>query len=58
MRDFYRGYKGALRYIADLADDYDGFRKPESLMELIDEIRKEALTALKLGDDYNKGSGK
>lgn len=37
----------ALELIADIAVDYDGYRKAKSLMELIDELRDIARTALK-----------
>ncbi len=53
MPEIYRGHKGALRYIADLCVGYDGFSSEEGLKSLIDEIRAEAIEALKLGDDYD-----
>lgn len=54
MSTLYKGHKGALRLIADIAVDYDNARSEKELKELIDEIRKEALTALKLGEEYDK----
>lgn len=48
----YKGQQGALTYIADLADDYDGEKTIEGLKGLIDEIKEEALKALKLKEDY------
>jgi ATP-dependent 26S proteasome regulatory subunit len=50
----YKGHKGALQFIYDITDDYDGYNTVEGLKSLIDEIREEVLSALKLGDKYNK----
>ena len=34
----YRGYKGTLRYILDLLDDYDNCKSVDTLKALIDEV--------------------
>lgn len=47
---YYNGYEGALRLIADIAYGYDNQKSEEGLKELIDEIRNEALKALKSKD--------
>lgn len=52
----YKGYQGALRFISDISFDYDGCNTVDSLKSLVDEMRSEALEALKLGDEYNKTS--
>lgn len=38
--------KESLILLRDIAVDYDGFRNPEDLMNLIDELRDYATTAL------------
>ena len=50
----YKGQKGCLMYIADILDDYDGCNTVESLKELIDEARKEAIQGYIKKEDYNK----
>lgn len=52
MASNYNGYKGALKLIADIAYNYDNQKSEEELKKLIDEIREEAIRALKLGNDY------
>lgn len=49
---FYQGQVGCLRFIADIADDYDGCNTIESLKGLIDEIRKEAIKGIKEKENY------
>lgn len=53
MSDYYKGQQGSLRFIVDITDDYDGCNTIESLKKLIQEVRKEAIRALKEKDDYN-----
>jgi len=52
MNDYYKGQQGALKFIIDIADDFDGCNTIESLKELIIEIKGEAIRALKEKDDY------
>lgn len=51
---FYQGQEGCLKYIADLADDYDGAKTVESLKKLIDEIRTEAVKGITEKENYGK----
>ena len=51
---FYQGQEGALRFIADIANDYDGCNSVNSLKDLIDEIRGEAIKALEEKENYSK----
>ena len=53
MTNCYSGKKGCLRYIADILYDYDGCNTVESLKELIDEARKEAILGMIKGEKYN-----
>jgi len=53
MINYYKGQQGALRFIADVTDDCDNCNTIESLKELIKEVRKEAIRALKEKDEYN-----
>jgi len=53
MINYYKRQQGALRFIADITDDYDGYNTIENLKELIREVRKEAIRALKEKDEYN-----
>ncbi len=54
----YKREEGALRYIADLAYNYDGNETIKELKRLIDEIRHEALKALEFKEDYRPYSSK
>lgn len=49
----YQGHAGALQMIVDIGLDYDGLCKPESLMNLIDEIVDLARQALIQGDEFD-----
>lgn len=53
MINYYNGKAGALKFILDITDDYDGAKSVEALKELIDEVRMESFRALELGDDYH-----
>jgi len=53
MINYYKGQQGALRFIADITDDCDGYNTVQSLKELIKEVRKEVIRALKEKDEYN-----
>lgn len=52
--NYYKGQEGCLKFITDIAYDYDGCNTVESLKELIDEIRKEAIQGIIQKENYNK----
>lgn len=52
VKSTYKGCRGALELIADVAYDYDNAKTVKSLKALVDEIRQEALRALELGEGY------
>ena len=54
MEDLYKGQDGALRFIADIADDYDNAKTEKQLKELIDEIRYIAIKGLELKEKWIK----
>lgn len=54
MSSFYEKQEGCLRFIADILYDYDGCNTVESLKELIDEARAEAIKGITLKDEYKK----
>jgi hypothetical protein len=51
---FYQGQEGCLKFIADIALDYDGVKSVEGLKTLIDEIRKEAIKGIAEKENYGK----
>lgn len=51
--DYYKGERGALRFIADITDDYDNACSTQALYDLVDEVRRQALKALVLKDEYD-----
>jgi len=54
MSECYKGQEGCLKFIVDILDDYDGCKTVETLKELIDEARKEAIQGIVKGEDYSK----
>lgn len=54
MSNYYEKQEGCLKFIADILYDYDGCNTVESLKELIDEARAEAIRGITLKDNYTK----
>lgn len=52
MSKYYNGRLGCLRFIADISDDCYGCNTVDSLKDLINEIRKEAIKGINEGEDY------
>lgn len=50
---YYNGTRGALRFIADITDDYDSANSVEGLQFLIQEIREEVIRALAERKNYS-----
>lgn len=54
MKDLYKGQEGALRFIADIAYDYDNAKTEKQLKELIDEMREIAIKGLEMKEKWIK----